>query len=1156
MRFRRLELLRYGGFADRSIDFGDGSVDLHLVVGPNEAGKSTMLQAIGDLLFGIHGQSRQNWRYEYGDLRLRALLERDGTTLDVTRRKGNSKTLLGAEGSALPDDVLAPFLTGIDRPTFERMFGLDHGQLREGGEAILKGKDDTARIVLEAGTGISGIGAHLAGLTDAASTLFKPGGQNPEVNRLLRDRADAIAAVRANTLTDAAWAQQTADREKAERRLVDLRKERANLALRDRAIAQIVQARRPLARLQTTREQLALLKHLPDVPEDAESRLAAALSERASAAEVLQTHQATLVRIEPEIAAIALPASLLLHRATIDELSERRPVIETEIRDLIKREAELAVIDDRLNLARADAGLGTGATLPSAGWRARARAHVEAVRASETTSARLENEGILLDQAEAAVAEAMARTPAVDGLEALRAALADPRISSADRLVDAQSDVDAGIRGIAAALLALTPWHGEADALATIAFPSRAVADMHGRAIDTARTALNLAQQSLLTAEADGRKARAQIATLSASGTVPTADAIAAARNERDLARDDVLRRLSGSRANDDLASGALLVAGIGKTDLLADQRHADAERVAQHAAAIAAREEADASALAETNAMETATVELAKAEEQWTAVTVAAGFTAAIPPAGWSAWLADRTRALAAIEKQAIAVEKCDTLAANVASARKMLEQVLLRAGQNVSVDLALVDLVRTAAVATETLVGLERQRDVLETRAGSNLERRSKHAAELKANAAAKLSLDAERTNLLGEAGITGTQSERALADAIAALDTAAEDAVSHRDVARQVAGLKRDIERFESDTKAVFAALEKVLPGDSPLAVRMLAGELSTAINDEATLRALREDEKRAGAGITEAKRRSAGADTVVVDLIRLAQVEDEAALAPALAANVEARRQRDQEAEILAELDEIREGKSLEEIEEAVRSLSLGEQEAELAEIASRNAEIQAEIENLVQTLTEARLAVERVASTTLAAEAQQSAADATSGIVAAAERHVELATSAALLRWIIDRHRETSQAPLIKRAGGIFAAVTEGAFATLAIDYGDDDRPRIVGARADGSRVGIEGLSEGTRDQLYLALRLASIEGRAAAGTLPLICDDLLITADDGRSGAMLKVLANASATTQVVLFTHHEHLIEVARRSIGPAAFKLHQIERVPSASA
>lgn len=86
-----------------------------------------------------------------------------------------------------------------------------------------------------------------------------------------------------------------------------------------------------------------------------------------------------------------------------------------------------------------------------------------------------------------------------------------------------------------------------------------------------------------------------------------------------------------------------------------------------------------------------------------------------------------------------------------------------------------------------------------------------------------------------------------------------------------------------------------------------------------------------------------------------------------------------------------------------------------------------------------------------------------------------------------------------------------------AFTTLAPEYCDDDRLSIVGVRTDGSRVGIDGLSEGTQDQLYLALRLASIEGRTGSGTLPLICDDLLITADDGRSGAMLKVLATASA---------------------------------------
>lgn len=59
MRFRRLELVRYGGFADRPLVFGEGRPDLHIVVGPNEAGKSKTLQAIRDFLFGIPGQSPQ-----------------------------------------------------------------------------------------------------------------------------------------------------------------------------------------------------------------------------------------------------------------------------------------------------------------------------------------------------------------------------------------------------------------------------------------------------------------------------------------------------------------------------------------------------------------------------------------------------------------------------------------------------------------------------------------------------------------------------------------------------------------------------------------------------------------------------------------------------------------------------------------------------------------------------------------------------------------------------------------------------------------------------------------------------------------------------------------------------------------------------------------
>ncbi|HEX8555808.1 MAG TPA: hypothetical protein VF695_13970, partial [Sphingomonas sp.] len=124
---------------------------------------------------------------------------------------------------------------------------------------------------------------------------------------------------------------------------------------------------------------------------------------------------------------------------------------------------------------------------------------------------------------------------------------------------------------------------------------------------------------------------------------------------------------------------------------------------------------------------------------------------------------------------------------------------------------------------------------------------------------------------------------------------------------------------------------------------------------------------------------------------------------------------------------------------------------------------------------------------------------------------------------------------------------LFSTVTGGSYQGLQVDYDEGDRPAIVAVRGDGGKVGVEGLSEGTRDQLYLALRLGSIE--AGAHRLPVVCDDLLITADDARAGAMLEVLAAASSSAQVILFTHHEHLVDVARAAIGADRFVLHRLK-------
>ena len=66
---------------------------------------------------------------------------------------------------------------------------------------------------------------------------------------------------------------------------------------------------------------------------------------------------------------------------------------------------------------------------------------------------------------------------------------------------------------------------------------------------------------------------------------------------------------------------------------------------------------------------------------------------------------------------------------------------------------------------------------------------------------------------------------------------------------------------------------------------------------------------------------------------------------------------------------------------------------------------------------------------------------------------------------------------------------------------------------------------MEGMSDGTTDQLYLALRLASLETYLKNNEpIPFIVDDILMRLDDRRAMAALQVLAELSTKTQVIFF--------------------------------
>ena len=92
MKILKLDLHAFGPFTDLSLELDAGHEGLHLVYGPNEAGKTTALRALRQLLFGIPHNSRDNFVHAYPNLRIGATLQAaDEKILECIRRKGSKK---------------------------------------------------------------------------------------------------------------------------------------------------------------------------------------------------------------------------------------------------------------------------------------------------------------------------------------------------------------------------------------------------------------------------------------------------------------------------------------------------------------------------------------------------------------------------------------------------------------------------------------------------------------------------------------------------------------------------------------------------------------------------------------------------------------------------------------------------------------------------------------------------------------------------------------------------------------------------------------------------------------------------------------------------------------------------------------------------------
>ncbi|WP_029015032.1 ATP-binding protein [Niveispirillum irakense] len=1165
MRIDRLDLEKYGHFDGYSLDLS-GEARLHIVHGANEAGKSTALAAICDLLFGVPERTRLGFRHGNAALRIGASLRKpDGDVLDIKRRKGRTRTLLAGDGiTELPDGLLAPLLGGIDRGDFERLFGLDHPRLRQGGEAMLAAGGDLARILFQAGSGLTGITDLTTALAAEADRLGSPA--RKQASKPLYEALDAHQAATARMRNEAtkaeAWATAQAQLASATEKLARVQ---ADLAAAQQERSRLERQRRVrpiLARLVDIGQELAGLADAPDLPAtlDADWRRAETGLREAHrrADEAVERHAQAAADL-----AAAGPAPRLPDLATaIEELFRQVGTIDKARADLPRRVREQEQMDERLALLAARIGrTGTDAAsleqaLPAPVLAARIRdrikglARLEGSRdAAEKRAQAIAQQAELAEQSDIGTVEG---DPAA-AEAALNAAL--PLLGAEARLQEAERQMAEREDQLARLCRRLTGWQGDARALSALPLPALTLVERHLARHDQIAKSRQDQQAEETALKAEITRHERTLAALKAEGDVPTPTAIAEARRDRDQSW-TLIRRRFLDKADVPVTEWSAffgpndpaprLENALRTADDLVDRRAREAQRVADHLRAEADLADARTGLKAVEALGERLTAEQAALATEWQSLWAPSTVTPG-EPAAMVEWLRLAGDILSRLEAQ----EQTHALLAErrreMAQCADYLHQALVLAGQAPAAGETALSQLRIRA---ETAVKQCRQHYDQHHRALTERQRihRQLKDAEREKQAAQDALAD-WRQGWAGDMAILGLPAQAGAAEAEAALDAWTDIATqlqARHDLAHRIDRLREDIAAFTTQardlaTKAL--ALEPRLDAQAAADPAILFNALRDAREEAARHAGLVEALSKAEAAEKAARTALATAQATLDDLRTLHRLDAQADI-PALVA-LSARRRERQAAEkaVLDELAGAGDGLTLAELETDLADSDPDALSRHLAEKAMMIGELQKDLPDASAQARDAERALEALRQRAGIGEAAHDAAAAEAKAADVAQRWLRLRAAGLLLGLAVERYRDRNEHPLLRRASAVLAAMAASGgnpVTHLKVDYGDADHPVLLGVRGDGSDAHVQDMSEGLRDQLFLALRIAAVEAHIAQATpLPFIADDLFITSDEPRTAAGLVALTELGAATQVILFTHHRYVVDAARELDG-----------------
>lgn len=1205
MIIERLDLMAYGRFTDKAIDLSAGPRRFHIIYGPNESGKSTSLRAITSLLYGMTTRAEDNYLHVNAKIRVGGVLvDQAGNALTCIRRRGNKGTLRQADDSTVIEDAeLNAMLGGVDRDAFEHRFGLSHEELVQGGKAILEGEGDLGEILFAAGAGVSQLKAVQSKLDEGVAQLFVAGGSRGVINVLSREITDKKRQLEEAKILPREW-------ERLQREL-DEQRDRVTLwesTQRDAAMVlsklRAHQNALPLVpQWRSLCEAFSELATAPLLDDGFSERRRNLDTNREVALRQQNLHASRIEELQLEVDRLGDDSAILIHEAEIESLFTRlgareeartqRGSLQRTRKNLDRRMSEtlselsiaIRAKDDDAVTEEIDTSLKRLRVVDSV------RTHVNDLAQQYAMIARQR------DDADEDLRSHKRRLTEMDQRDGADIIPDDPvainqvieSLGSPDSILInlAQQNADAQQSRLRCEQLArkldticaktVGSFADKFLECANLRLPSEAAIAAATRNLEIREQALAVATEQWKQLDARERKQQQKLDAATSVGELPTSDQLSEARDRRDeMFCSLVADHPTASSTTDSFTRLQTL---IRKADELVDRMRQHHEQIHLQTTIQA---ELDDIAKQKTNCQasaESAKAEFGESQSDWLSLWQPLGMVAATPQA-MDRWVATHMQLADAVATYDEEIGRVAQMETRLATACKRLRHAINAAVIDSSV------MVSTSEIGSEASASLDRENTLNSSDDFSTLydqavrlrtslqHARKRYDEQLKQhdtlrNELPKLESRLEsRQQQLDRWDRDWASATSALAESVDRTpavilekikqidDLSAQkrerDIVLHRinamladdktyrgDVARLASTLGSQFHELDGDISDAFSLSKQFF--------ERLQAERSASKQRHAHTQQL----ETARQQLAKFKQQVTAAD------VALSQLCDEAACeSPEQLIAAEQRSKKRQQIEHTKQSTEqqLRMLAGSVPLEDFASEVSQQQPELlsiEIDRVEASLADAQSELSQSQQALGGLQERMAQIDGSGRAAELSQELQFLHGKLENEIEVYSRVKIAAMILRQAIEDYRQENQGPVLQLASHTFKQLTRGEYDSLKVDFDTRGKATLFGVRsaAHESDVPAQAMSTGTADALYLSLRLASIDHQLSRSTpLPLVIDDCLVQLDDDRSAAAMRAFSDLSLRTQVILFTHHEHLIELTKQTLAADEYHVHRL--------